>query len=233
MPEYRKISKTQLSSILYLLTLVIYITTLFFPITIEYGNTGLGWRMLNFAGFIPGGYFGMLLLFISYYYIFNYRFSRFLIINIVGLVALCINYSIMFISVYIDNLSPDYFFKLSFNFFINFGIWIFLGLYNLVFFSIYYRQKKPFKESLLKKMILDYSSKIKQINLKDICKESHFYDLNVIRVLREMLESNQINGEYFKATKTLHFDIKENFGEIDNLLAMYKNWEKFNIKKDR
>ena len=95
MSEYKK-TDTSLSSKIYLLLLILYITTLFFPIVTDYELTGWDWPLINLTAFIIGGYHGMTLLFISFFYISKFRFIRFLICSIFGSLAIGINYIFLY-----------------------------------------------------------------------------------------------------------------------------------------
>ncbi len=231
MLEDRKKRTNLISSIGYLILLIIYIVTLFIPFVTDYELTGWDWPLINFTAFIPGGYFGMVLLFISNYYISKYKFLRFLTMSVISSIALGINYILLYYNEYQDNINGYHTFRYSLNFFVNFGLWIIIVMYNLIFIYIYFRQKYPKNELRLRKLILDQSTKKEQISIKELCILSDLYDITVVRVIKDILKNKQINGEYFKATRTLQLNVKENLEEIDKLMALYKEWEELKIKK--
>jgi len=105
------------------------------------------------------------------------------------------------------------------------------------FFSIYFVLtlfliiKKSKETAEIKKKILDLSVKLTRVEVKEISERVKVDNNAVKRVMKEMVQNEEVYGKFFSTSKALVFNQKANIVEIDNLMALYKDWEEREIGK--
>lgn len=84
----------------------------------------------------------------------------------------------------------------------------------------------------IKKTILDLGTKFDRLNIKEIAERSMFIDKDlIIRVIKNMINNEEIYADYFESSKALVFDKDANMEEIDDLMETFQKWEKAGEKK--
>jgi len=100
------------------------------------------------------------------------------------------------------------------------------------FFRLLKAKKKKRKENekvnqgFIKKIVLEMSTEHTRIELSDISNKSKVKNKDLIEsTLIEMINNNEVYGQYFKATQSIAFDQQANMREIDKLMNLFSEWE--------
>jgi len=101
---------------------------------------------------------------------------------------------------------------------------------NLLMISLNFSIKNE-EESMVKRTILNYGQKIPRLNIKDISEKSNIDTTTTLKVLKAMIEKEQIYSEYFKSSKSVAFNQIANVEHIDRLMKIYDDWEHERFKK--
>lgn len=118
------------------------------------------------------------------------------------------------------------------------GIIIIIGVL-IAFFSLdfilclFLLIKNPEESGKVKKKILDLSTKLTRVEVKEISERVKIDKDTVKRVMKEMVQNKKVYGKYFSTSKALVFNQKANISEIDNLMAVYRDWEEKEIGKKK
>ncbi len=88
------------------------------------------------------------------------------------------------------------------------------------------RQLKLNNRKIIKRMLLDYSTKFARIQVNELIEKTKINNKDlIIDVIVEMIRNNEIYAEYFSSSKAVVFNQQANIDEIDRLMATYKEWE--------
>ena len=119
--------------------------------------------------------------------------------------------------------SMDIGYAIGYTFYINI---LFIQVINLILFwtinIVLYRAKSIIKEinfNIIKKTILDLGTQYANLEVREISEACNLDKVTIIEIINDMIENNEIYAEYFKSNK------QSNIKEIDNLMAMYQDWE--------
>ena len=120
-------------------------------------------------------------------------------------------------------------YAIGYTFYINI---LFIQVINLILFwtinIVLYRAKSIIKEinfNIIKKTILDLGTQYANLEVREISEACNLDKVTIIEIINDMIENNEIYAEYFKSNKTVAFNKQSNIKEIDNLMAMYQDWE--------
>ena len=78
---------------------------------------------------------------------------------------------------------------------------------------------------MIKETILDLGTQYANLEVREISEACKIDKVKIIDTIKKMIENNEIYAEYFKSSKTVSFNKQANIKEIDNLMAMYQEWE--------
>jgi len=109
-----------------------------------------------------------------------------------------------------------------------FLILLFSTLAGLFLFSSGHNVKE---EMVIKKTILDLGTKFTRLEVKEIGEKCKVDKITIIKVIKEMIENQEIYAEYFKSSNSVAFNQQANINEIDKLMEAYKDWEEKKIRK--
>ena len=212
---------TKLLCTLLIFYIYVFIVINSFPLmtTIEVPRScNLGSLMLIF-----GGWFGIMVLATSTKFIKNNNFSYSVRYAIVGLVLLAFN--LIFVSgAYRFNV-----FTMVFGFDI-LSIPIFMTFYIVLFYLRKIQDKLNY-ESSIRKVILDFGTKLTRLKVDEISEITGAFHKTIIKVVREMQKNKEIYARYFKSSNTVVFNQDANIEEIDRLRLVYDEWEKTKYDK--
>jgi hypothetical protein len=82
--------------------------------------------------------------------------------------------------------------------------------------------------SLVKKTILELSTKFTRLSVKEISEKTKVDKDTIIRAITSMIARREIHAEYFKSTKMVSFDQQAN---VENFDALLKSFEETTEKK--
>ena len=86
-------------------------------------------------------------------------------------------------------------------------------------------------EVKIRKMILDFGTKLTRLNVDEIAEKTETFHKTIKKVVNSMIENQEIYARYFKSTNSVVFNQDKNIIEIDDLMAIYREWEKTKSKK--
>jgi hypothetical protein len=78
---------------------------------------------------------------------------------------------------------------------------------------------------------LDLGTKFIRLDVREISEKCGADKDTIIKVIKQMIENNEIYAEYFKSTNTVAFNQQANINEIDILMKKYKDWEEDKTQK--
>ena len=104
----------------------------------------------------------------------------------------------------------------------------FLGAMIVTNLNITTIKIKEEETSLVKKAILELSTKFTRLNVKEISENTNIDKDTIIRVITSMISQKEIHAEFFKSTKMVSFDQQSNVENFDILL---KSFEETTTKK--
>jgi predicted regulator of Ras-like GTPase activity (Roadblock/LC7/MglB family) len=88
------------------------------------------------------------------------------------------------------------------------------------------------KINKIKKLVLELGTKFTRLEIREIGEKSSIDDEDIIiEVVKDMIKNKEIYAEYFSSSKAIAFDQQANIEEIDNLMAIYKEWEDKKVSK--
>lgn len=101
-------------------------------------------------------------------------------------------------------------------------LWILFAL--IVLFNMLLKRVKGSEEdtSLIKKSILELSTKFTRLRVKEIAEKSKVDKDTIILTIKEMIVKKEIYAEYFKSSKTVSFNKEANIDEFDELLKSFE-----------
>jgi len=89
-----------------------------------------------------------------------------------------------------------------------------------------------YKVIIIRKVLLNYSTKYARIQVSDIIDKTGVKDENlIINIIKEMIKNEEIHAEFFPSSKSIVFNLQANINEIDKLMEVYKNWESDKVGK--
>ena len=88
------------------------------------------------------------------------------------------------------------------------------------------------KINKIKKLVLELGTKFTRLEIREIDEKSSIDDEDIIiEVVKDMIKNKEIYADYFSSSKAIAFDQQANIEEIDNLMAIYKEWEDKKVSK--
>ena len=88
------------------------------------------------------------------------------------------------------------------------------------------------KINKIKKLVLELGTKFTRLEIREIGEKSSIDDEEIIiEVVKDMIKNKEIYADYFSSSKAIAFDQQANIEEIDNLMAVYKEWEDKKVSK--
>jgi ABC-type iron transport system FetAB permease component len=114
-------------------------------------------------------------------------------------------------------------------------IWLIILIVNLIIHTRLRSKNKEFSiedEMTIRQTILDLGTKFTRLDVREISEKCEYYNSDsIIKVLNSMISNKEIYAEFFKSSKTVSFDQQANIDEIDELMAVFKDWEDDQITK--
>jgi len=144
---------------------------------------------------------GFLFILISGLYLYRLKIRKAIIFGIVGTIVYGITVY-FFTLVYIQGKDLQLLLLIF--------LWVFSSIVNLIVLILLRSEKKELTfedEMAIKKIVL------------------------IISVLKSMISNKEIYAEFFKSSNTVSFDQQANLEEIDELMAVYKDWKDEYYKK--
>jgi len=87
--------------------------------------------------------------------------------------------------------------------------------------------------NIIKRIVLNLATKFARLEITDISEQIGISDDDfIIEVLQEMIQNNEINGEYFSKSKAVAFDKQSNIEQIEQFIKIYREWEMLNLDRD-
>lgn len=165
--------------------------------------------------------------FSSLYYFFRLELNRSIYLGIIGLIfhgvriyflfILCLGcFNLIFLTELITNLV--------------FSIFS-IGLIILLLWRKISSNLNKDDEAKVRQTILEMGTKFTRLTIKEISEKSEVDIYSIIKVIKEMIQNQEIYAEYFKSTKTVSFDQQTNINEIEKLMEIYREWETDKIEK--
>ncbi|MFX1447216.1 MAG: hypothetical protein ACFFCG_03685 [Promethearchaeota archaeon] len=170
--------------------------------------------------------FGFLFILISCFYLYRLKVRKIIIFGIFGniIYGLTITYFIfifLYDILFLETLFIDLF-------------WIITLIVNILVY-IFLRSKKKdltFEEMFeIKKVVLDLGTKFTRLEVREISETCGYDSDSIIGVLNSMIMNKEIYADFFKSTNTVSFDQQANIDEIDELMAVFKDWEVSHYEK--
>lgn len=112
--------------------------------------------------------------------------------------------------------------------------WLLTSIINVIVFSALRseREKLSLEEEMkIKKVVLDLGTKYTRLEVREISEKCDVDSDSITEVLEKMIENKEIFGAFFKSSNTVSFDQQANIDEIDELMAVYKDWENTYYRK--
>lgn len=212
---------------LYLIGTIYFLSSLFlFIATLNLGDYSVS-LYSNLTGY-SGLYYNFnfsysaIVFLISIYFVFNNELIYAIIFGLFECAIFLFGYSISFLIPFIDQLNV---------LFLPFYITLVINLLiNLLLVMEKIRQRSIDK-SLIKKKILQLGTQYTQVEIREICEECNIDKPAIKNIVINMINNQEIYGEYYSSTKSISFNQKANIDEIDSLMAKYKEWETQKISK--
>lgn len=191
---------------------------------ISIGTNSSPFLLLIYFYLIP---FSIILIVPSYFILkLNFRFS--LIIHLIGMISIVVILTIFSTdSQFATDIQPLAVF-LNYISIIAVLIAFFTVDFILILFLIL---KNPKETAEIKKKILDLSTKITRVEVKEISERVKIDKDTVKKVMKEMVQRKEVFGKYFSTSRALVFNQKANIDEIEQLMEIYGEWEKKEIGK--
>lgn len=218
-----------LNPLLFLMYLIHIVYIIYFsgnPILYEFQNYGLGGLYYIFIILYYSYPFGFLFVLISGMYLYRLKIRKSIIFGFIG----DIEYGIAFFYFVIIYISSNALIMLLLTLF-----WLIVLIVNLI---THIRLRSKNKElsiedkMLIKQSVLDLGTKFTRLEVREISEKCEYYDSDsIIEVLNSMISNKEIYAEFFKSSKTVSFDQQANIDEIDELMAVFKDWEDDQITK--
>ncbi|MFX1457691.1 MAG: hypothetical protein ACFFDB_20175, partial [Promethearchaeota archaeon] len=100
------------------------------------------------------------------------------------------------------------------------------------FITILFKVIPNYKEqSKIKKDIIDLGTSIPHFKLKQVSRKCDVDKNTIIKVVKQMIQNQEIYAEYFNLSKKFVFNISANIEAIDKLMELYQKWEEEKIGK--
>ncbi len=169
--------------------------------------------------------FGFLFIIISGLYLYRLRIRRSIIFGIFGTIIYILTIIILTLT-YLENFEPLLLFLMFF--------WLLTSIINVVVFGALRseREKLSLEDELkIKKVVLDLGTKYTRLEVREISEKCDVDSDSIIEVLEKMIANKEIFAAFFKSSNTVSFDQQANIDEIDELMAVYKDWENTYYRK--
>jgi hypothetical protein len=180
-------------------------------------------------------------LLLLYYYLLPFNLIQFIVSFLIfrtnfknGLIfSLFSSISIIIVLISFSN-PPQYIIEIQstifHNILLNSGFLICFFVIDFVLI-ILLKRENPKEVAEIKRKILDLSTKLTRVEVKEIAERVKTNRNLVKKVMRTMLENREVYGKYFSSSRALVFNQKVNIAEIDHLMTIYKDWEKNEFAK--
>jgi len=87
--------------------------------------------------------------------------------------------------------------------------------------------------NIIKRIVLNLATKFARLEIIEISEQAGIRDEDfIIEVLQEMIQNNEIKGEYFSKSKAVAFDKQSNIEQIEQFIKIYREWEMLNLERD-
>ena len=162
---------------------------------------------------------GFLFIFISGFYLCRLKIRKSIIFGIVGTIIYILTV-IFFTIAYYQGRELK---LLSMIF-----LWLFTLIVNLIVYLFLRSEKNKMTfedEMTIKKIVLDLGTKYTRLEVREISEKCGYDSDSIIVVINSMIMNNEIYAEFFKSSNTVSFDQQANIDEIDELMAVFKDWE--------
>jgi len=184
---------------------------------------------------IYGGWFGLLLISFSNKFVKNLNILSAFKFGILGCSLLIVNIFFLVIvyppDIHVIDICPECDSYYSFVFWYNIlGIILFCFSYGILLL-FQFILKEDDDESIIRKTILDFGTKLTRLKIDEIAEKTETFHKTIIKVVGEMIDNGKIYARYFKSSNSVVFNQERNVKNIDELLAMYKEWEE--VKGDK
>lgn len=93
---------------------------------------------------------------------------------------------------------------------------------GLIWFKYHPNYKE---EARIRNLILDIGQKYSDFTLREIAKKCSVDKNTIIRVAKNMIANKEIYAKYFNGTKKFAFNKRANIEKINELMALYEEWE--------
>jgi DNA-binding MarR family transcriptional regulator len=100
--------------------------------------------------------------------------------------------------------------------------------FTLIFYSytlfliLFLILKNPKETAEIKKKILDLSTKLTRVEVKEISERVKIDKDTVKKIMKEMVQRKEVFGKYFSTSRALVFNQKANIDEIEQLMEIYR-----------
>lgn len=116
--------------------------------------------------------------------------------------------------------------RLSIVFYLDWGLlMIFCCFFSILGVFYLNRRDIEIEEVTIKKTILDLGTNYTRLKITEIAEKSKALHVNIIVVVKKMIQNKEIYAEYFESSQSVAFDLQKNIDEIDKLMEIYEKWE--------
>ncbi|MFW9938639.1 MAG: PCI domain-containing protein, partial [Candidatus Thorarchaeota archaeon] len=184
----------------------------------------------NFRFFITGtnGSISVGFLYVSMNFMYKLKFHLTIMYGLIGFLLIFINYMYTVIYFHLEislNLIP---------FHVNLiHIFILAGLGGIIFI-VFLKSTIFFKndQKIIKSTVIDLGTKFHRLEVRDIAEKCYVNREKVQKIIQAMIEANEIYAIFSDKSEMIEFDQNKNIDQLDALMALYKNWEKKEYKKE-
>lgn len=216
---------------------ILFLLTTYTPVIPGFGNlatysyyfTTNGYRggsgyLFGYNLFYYTGMIELSLIAFSIISLHNLKFRFFVYSGILGYSLISLNFILSFIKLF---LFPEYGYEYGLTITLNFSIsFLIITIISFFFMTLAKSIESNKKKIDVRKKILNFGIEFTRLEIKEIsakCKEDSEL---IMKIVKEMVENQEIFGDYFKSSKTLVFNQQANIDQIDDLLLKYDEWEK-------
>ncbi|MFX1456357.1 MAG: hypothetical protein ACFFDB_13365 [Promethearchaeota archaeon] len=178
--------------------------------------------------YLYGGWIGFVSIGLSFIFFKIFKTKLAIIFGLVG--CIFIGFNLIYILIFINLPSDPHQYIMEIGFYFGIISWVLFCTINIILSRVKFREKEE-DISIIKKTILDLSTKFDRLEVHDISEKCGVDKNTIIQVLKNMTKKNEVYAEYFKTTNSVAFNQKANIEEIDSLMAKYKEWEDDRIDK--
>jgi len=178
----------------------------------------------GFGFFYLGGSIQFFIFLSSILFVLLFRLKLGLILGVAGCMLMGVNLFFPSIPSVVAGGEVVTGYSISFGFYIQFIIWILFCVTNLLLF-LGKSKDKSVNFRKIKETILDLGTQYANLEVREISEACDVNKYLIIDTIQDMIAKQEIYAEYIKSSKTVAFNKQVNIEEIDNLMAMYQEWE--------